>query len=596
LTRLWRSRKVTFVVLLLAFALVAAACGGDGDSGDTTTTAAPADTTTTTAPPADTTTTTALPQKPYGGEAILGDDQEPPTLNAFIPGGDNFIVTKILQSYASGIQEIDGFTLEIIPELLTEMPTVENGGLVVNDDGTMTVKYTILDEAQWEDGTPVSGADFQFTYETIMNPDLPINKAFYEDIIPESIVAGDKTFEYTLTAPTVQHELYFSEILPKHSVEGSDFVADWNDQRWASSGPFVFSEWAPGESLTVVRNENYWRTDAETGQQLPFLDTVTWKFIPETEALINAFKAREIDVINPPPSVATIEELQTLEAEGARVEVLSGPIWEHLAFSFGPARLDRNPNSCNDNINMRTAVAHAIDKSLIVDEILAGQVEPMDSYVTAFTPSLSQDSWAQYTYDPATAAEFYATAVEETGTECSVVFTTTSNNDARVQLSELFVTMFADAGIPYENQNEDSQLFFGETTVNGNFDLGEWAWVGSAGLSGLVSIHDVWDPEQPPPDGSNYYQFGTEGSSFENEISARFAELRDEMNSTIDADALVTLINEAENLIADNLVIFPLYARLDPGAVWADEIGGYKHNPTNAGDTWNIAEWYRMDM
>jgi peptide/nickel transport system substrate-binding protein len=594
---LWRSRKAAFVVLLLAFALVAAACGGDGETGDTTTTTAPpADTTTTTAPPEDTTTTTALPQKPYGGEVVLGDDQEPPTLNAFIPGGDNFIVTKIAQSYAAGVQDIDGFTLELIPDLVTELPTVENGGVVVNADGTMTVKFQILDEAVWEDGTPISGADFQFTYDTIMDPDLPIAKVFYEDIIPESIVAGDKTFEYTLTAPTATYELYFNEILPKHSVEGSDFVADWNDTRWAASGPFKFSAWAPGESLTVVRNDNYWKTDPETGQQLPYLDQATWKFIPETEALINAFKAREIDVINPPPSVATIEELQTLESEGARVEVLSGPIWEHLAFSFGPARLDRNENSCNDNMNMRLAVVHSIDKVLIVDEILAGQVEPMDSYVSAFTPTLSQDSWAQYAYDPAAAAEFYATAVEESGKDCSIVFTTTSNNDARVQLSELFVTMFGDAGIPYENDLEDSQLFFGETTVNGNFDLGEWAWVGASGLSGLVSIHDVFDPEQPPPDGSNYYQFGTPGSSFLNEVSDRFAVVRDEMNSTVDPAEIEALVNEAENILADNLVIVPLYARLDPGAVWADRIGGYKHNPTNAGDTWNIEEWYRADL
>jgi peptide/nickel transport system substrate-binding protein len=596
LTRLRHSRRLAFVVLLLAFALVAAACGGDGETADETTTTAAAETTTTTAAPETTTTTTGVPQKPYGGEAILGDDQEPPTLNSFIPGGDNFIVTKIAQSYAAGVQDVDGFTLEFIPDLVTELPTVDNGGVILNADGTMTVRFAIRDEAQWEDGTPLTGADFQFTYDTIMNPDLPVDKTFYQDIIPESIVVGDKTFEYTLTAPTAIYELYFNEIFPKHSVEGSDFVADWNDKRWASNGPFMFSEWAPGESLTVVRNENYWKTDPETGQQLPYLDSVTWKFIPETEALINAFKAREIDVINPPPSVATIEELQALEAEGARVEVLSGPIWEHLGFSFGPARLDRNPNSCNDNFAFRQAVAASIDKSLIVDEILAGQVEPLDSYVTAFTPTLSQDSWAQYTYDPAAAAALYATAVTETGTDCSIVFTTTSNNDARVQLSELFVTMFGDAGIPYENQLEDSQLFFGETTVNGNFDLGEWAWVGSPGMSGLVSIHDVFDPEQPPPDGSNYYQFGTPGSSFLNETSDRFAALRDEMNSTVVPAEIEALVAEAETLLADNLVIIPLYARLDPGAVWADEIGGYKHNPTSAGDTWNIEEWYRMDL
>ncbi len=41
--------------------------------------------------------------------------------------------------------------------------------------------------------------------------------------------------------------------------------------------------------------------------------------------------------------------------------------------------------------------------------------------------------------------------------------------------------------------------------------------------------------------------------------------------------------------------MFPLYARLVTAAVWEDTIGGFKHNPTQAGHTWNIEDWYRAD-
>ncbi|MGI9665990.1 MAG: ABC transporter substrate-binding protein [Acidimicrobiia bacterium] len=587
------------MVLLLAFALVAAACSSDDggeETEETTTTAAETEETTTTTEAAEETTTTTEPkvERAYGGEAIVADDQEPPTLNSFVPGGDNFIVTIIGQGYATGVQEIDGFTLELIPELVTELPTTANGGVVLNDDGTMTVKYEIRDAAVWEDGTSITGEDFQFTLDTIMDPDLPIDKTFYEDIVSTEV--GDRTFEYTVAAPTVLYELYFGEILPKASVEGSDFVADWNDTRWLSNGPFIFSEWAKGEFVKLVRNDNYWKTDEETGQQLPYLDSVTFKFIPETESIINAFKAREIDVIQPPPNTETIETLQALESEGARVEVLSGPVWEHANFQFGPGRLERNENSCNELYEMRLAIAQTIDKQILTDEILAGQVEPLTSYVDAFSPTLSQGAWNQYTVDNAAAAASYGEAVAAAGKTCSVVFSTTSNNDARVKMSELFVGMFEKSGIPYENQLEDSQLFFGETLDNGKWDLGEWAWVGSPGLSGLISIHDVWDPEAPPPDGSNYYRWGTEDSSVIDDATARFAAVRDEMNATVDNAELVTLIEEAENILADNLVIFPLYARLVTAAVWEDEIGGFKHNPTNASHTWNIENWYRTDI
>lgn len=601
MTRLWRSRKVVWLAALLAFALIAAACGGDDDGAadeTTTTEATPATTTaapveaTTTAAPA-TTTTAADTGKPYGGEVIFASDQEPPTLNGFVPGGDNFIVSIIGQAYFAGVYEIDGFTLELIPDLVTELPTLDNGGVVVNDDGTMTVSYTIRDEAVWSDGTPISGDDFQFTLDTILNPDLPVDKAVYDTITATEV--GPKTFTYTLSAPTPLFELIFPRIIPKHAVEGSDFLTAWNETMWPSAGPFVFDSWQKGEFLKVVRNDNYWAVDPETGAELPYLDSVTFRFIPETESLITAFRGREIDVFNPPPSTDAIEALQALEGEGAVVEVLSGPIWEHINFQFGPN--NRNEASPNANLNYRKCVAHLLDKQTIVDEILAGQVEPMDSFVEAFNPALSQGAWAQYDYNVETAQGFCDAAKEELGVDTlTTVFSTTSNNDARVKLSELFVDMFGAVGIDYSNDLEDSQLFFGETLDNGTFDLGEWAWVGTPGLSGLVSIMDVWDPENPCPEGSNCYQWGTEGSSLIDENTARFAEIRDELNSSVDVAVLEPLINEAENILADQVVLVPLYSRLDPGVYWGDEVGGVKHNPSSAAITWNMEVWYRLDL
>ncbi len=601
MTRLWRSRKVAWLAALLAFALIAAACGGDDDTGEgeATTTAAPEveETTTTAAPEVTTTvaetTTTAAAGKQYGGEVIVADDQEPPTLNTFVPGGDNFIVSIIGQGYFAGVQEIDGFTLDYIPELVTELPTLENGGVTVNDDGTMTVNYTIREEAVWSDGTPISGDDFQFTLDTIMDPDIPASKLTYEDIVSTEV--GPKTFTYTMSAPTTLYETIFDTIIPKHAVEGSDFLTDWNETMWPSGGPFIFDEWRPGEFLRLVRNDNYWMTDPETGDQLPYLDSVVFRFIPETESVINAFRAREVDVIQTPPATEAIEALQALEPEGAIVEVLSGPVWEHLNFQFGTD--NRNANTANANLNYRKCIAHAVDKAQIVDEILAGQVEPLTSFVEVYNPTLSQGSWAQYDYNVEGATAFCDAAKEELGVDTlEAIFSTTSNNDARVKLSELFVDMFTAVGIDYTNELEDSQLFFGESGPNGTYDLGEWAWVGSPGLSGLVGIMDVWDPEDPDPSLNNWYRYGTPGSTLIDEHTARFAEIRDELNASVDPTVLEPLITEAESLLADQAVFVPLYARLVVAAVWGDEVGGFKHNPTQASHTWNLESWYRVDL
>ena len=55
-------------------------------------------------------------------------------------------------------------------------------------------------------------------------------------------------------------------------------------------------------------------------------------------------------------------------------------------------------------------------------------------------------------------------------------------------------------------------------------------------------------------------------------------------------------MQEGEQILADQVVIIPLYARLVTAAVWGDEVGGFKHNPTQQSHTWNMEDWYRLDI
>ena len=593
---LW-SPTLRFGAVLIASALVAAACASTPEPAATTTTLGTTTTTTTTIPPSTTTTTEARVGNPYGGTVVIADDQEPPTLNPFAPGGDNFIVSIIGQAYFTGVYEVDGRTLELIPEVVTELPTTANGGVVVNEDGTMTVRYTIRDEAVWEDGVPISGDDFAFTLEMLVDPET--NAGYKIDEVYDSIEAyeaGSKTFSFTLGQPTILYEQLFRVLIPKHVVEGSDFLVDWNDKMWASGGPFVFTSWDKGNSITLERNDNYWKTDSEYGQQLPYLDGVEFHFIPETESIIRAFKAREVDVIQPPPFEPTIDSLVALETEGARVDLPLGPVWEHINFQFGPGRFEMNESSLNDSLDYRRAVAYLIDREAIA-RVASAYTDPLPSYVDAFSPALSHQAWDRYSYDPDKARELVKKIKEEERIETiTAAYSTTSNGDVRIRIAEALVPMFDAVGIELQLELQDSQLFFGETLDNGTWDIGEWAWVGSPGLAGLVAIHDIFDPEAPPPDGSNYYRWGTEDSSVRGAETERFAEVRDLMNETVDVNELEELIAEAEDILADQNVILPLYTRLVIGAVWEDEIANFVMNPSQAGHTWNIEEWYRSDL
>jgi len=582
---------------LVAASLLAAACASTAEPGATTTTLGTTTTitTTTTVPP--TTTTAARVGNPFGGVAVVAERQEPSTLNPYAPKGDDSIVSVIGQAYLTGVYEIDGRTLELIPEVVTELPSTANGGVIVNDDGTMTVNYRIRDEAVWEDGVPISGDDFAFTLETLRDPET--NTPFQLDDVYdwiESFEAGPKTFSMTINRPTLLYEQLFQILIPKHAVEGTDFLSDWNDVMWPSGGPFRLVNWDKGKSLTVERNDRYWKKDLETGRQLPYLDAVEFRFVPETESLIQAFKDRTVDIIQPPPYVPSIDGLFALEGEGADVQVRTGPAWEHLNFQFGPGRLEMNASSLNSNLDYRRAIAHLIDRDAIA-AVVSDYTQPLSSYVDAFAPALSHQAWDRYPYDPDKARELLEKVKADEGVDTiTAVFTTTGTNDTRVRVGEALRPMFEAVGIDFKMRLQDSQLFLGATLEDGTWDIGEWPWPGRPGLDRLVRIHDVFDPDGPPPDGSNYYRWGTEDSSVRDGFTERFAEVHDLMNQTVDGEEIRSLIAEAEDILADQMVILPLYSEDVVGAVWEDEVANFVMNPSRAGYTWNMEDWYRADL
>ena len=583
------------LAMLCVATLVAAACGDATGpaTGTDLSTIAPVVTTTTIdeTTTSDAVTSTTAPPPVYGGNVVIADDQEPPTLNPFVEGGDNFIVSTIGQAHLAGVFEIEATSLDVVPELVTELPSVGNGGVVVNEDGTMTVRYQIRDEATWSDGVPISGDDVAFTLGLILDPDYPGDTSTYADIV--DWVAGPKTFEFVIAEPTVAYELLFPVIVPRHAVADSNFALDWNDKMWPSAGPFVFAEWQRGEYIRLLRNEAYWKLDPETGDQLPYLDSVEFRFIPETESLIYSFTQREVDVIQPPPAPETIDRLRDLESAGAEVQVRAGPVWEHLNFQFGPD--NRNPDSLNEYTAFRQAIAYAIDSGELAT--LVGWI-PVTSMLD---PGSAEGPWAQYAPDGEKARALLAEACEQAGRDCAadpprMIFSTTSNADARPRIAERLKTDLGAIGIDVELQLEDSQLFFGETLDNGTWDVGWWAWVASPGAAGFIGMLALFDPDAPPPDGSNYYRWGTVDSSVGDDAVSRFRDVLAIARETVDPAQSATLAEAAEQILADNAIVVPVGGRTVVGAVWADKLVGYQMNPSQVGHTWNIEFWHRIDL
>jgi ABC-type transport system substrate-binding protein len=576
------------VAVLGVAALIAGACsGGDGEPGGTNTTARRVST----QEPADatTSTTTEPPAPVYGGTVVIGGDQEPQTLNPFAEGGDTSIVATIAQTYLAGVYDVDGTTLQLVPELVTELPTVGNGGVVLNDDGTMTVRWVIRDDAVWSDGVPITAADMVFTWRLMRDPDISGDQWSGLDVV--AVNSSGKTFSLTFAAPTVEYETLFRYVVPRHAVEGTDLLTDWNTEMWPSAGPFVFSEWIPGEYIRLTRNTHYWKTDPASGDQLPYLDGVEFRFIADSGELTFQFTQRALDVIQPIYDPDTIKSLQRLESDGAEVQLEAGPIWEHLSFQFGPN--NRNPESLNRFLAFRQAVAYTIDPKRIA--ALVGWA-PIYSFLDLHAEEGAP--WSQYAFDAGRAKELLAEACAAAQRDCDAdpplaILTTTNNAEERPRIARYLKSALGNVGIQVQLELEDSQVFFGDTLNDGTWDMGWFAWAWNAGATGALQALDHFDPDSAPPEGQNLYRWGTPDSVVGGDDSiVRFRDILSVARGSFDSTQVISLSRAAEQILADNAVIIPVAARQVAAAVWADTLVGFELNPSQAGSTWNIEYWY----
>ena len=421
-------------------------------------------------------------------------------------------------------------------------------------------------------------------------------------------MAGDKTFEFTLGTPTLQVENLFSLILPRHQIEGTDFATAYDQTGWLSCGPFRIDSWQPGQSLRLVRNDNYWKTDPETGERLPYLDSLVVRFYPDQAALLEAFRGREVQAITLPEDVAIVEEIRQLEAEGALVDVVAGPTWEHLAFQFG----ENNPNvgSLNAHLDFRRAVAYLIDREAIAAQGFWESEQPLDSILalTACPPTIR---------GPSPGAT--RTAPARCWTGCAPTWAGIASLNRRPWCTRRRATPTSarpsgvssrrcstGAAIRATVDPKDSAIFFGAGYLDGGgWDLAGWAWMATPGPAGVLQTLSLYDPELPPPEGEKYSRWGTpavsgeisyldQGPSRVRDAYRRvYARLLDEMRTTADHDRFAALAREAENVLADQVFFIPRLTGATLSAVWADEIAGYGYSTWL--DTWDIETWRRAN-
>ncbi len=558
---------------------------GSTTTGSTSTTAGA----TTTGPSS---TTTTLPTVPTGGTAVLGVVDEPLSLNPLLTGGNAPVVETLSELWTIGLIELDPRTLDPVPGALAEIPTLDNGGLSINDDGTMTVTYRLDPDVSWENGDPVTGFDVAATYDILTDPALPIRpdlRTTHSLIVPGSVSPAGESVTLILERPTIRYLTLFPILVPASQAADSDFAADWNTETWMSAGPFVFESWDIGRAARFVRNEGFWEVD-DLGNQLPYLDSVEILFFSGDEALLAAFRLQTVDaapVAADPTVLAEFDGSPSID-----LQVVGGPEYEHLGFEFGPGRFEANPGSMNESRSFREFVARAMDRSAIVSDVLFERVPVLDTVVGMSWPGASSSRWSEYIGDETIQSDLLSAARIDLERDSVSIDLATSASLERTQIAGAFLQRLAAAGASVDIELLELGEFFRDRVLPGVFDVGEWAWRASPGPVGAIADLEDRFLTLPEADGYNFYRWGATGSA-ESENAAEVQRRILELDGILDLESLRAELEAIDSLLAQDVVVVPMYGVPNAAAVWVTAFEGFEHVAAFP-DTWNAALWHRI--
>ena len=442
----------------------------------------------------------------------LGMNQEILFLNVmYTQGGGSLTAAKAAQR---GLLFLD-CKGNWIPELATEVPTVQNG--LVAPDGSQ-ITFHLRPGVTFHDGTPVTSADVKATWEAIMNPDNhPITRFGYDKI--ESIdTPDDLTVVLNFKGPFPSFKILFDFILPKHVIEDNMPELDKSQAMRApiGFGPFKIVQWKTGEFIEYEAFENYW-------QGRPGIDRFFIVIYPSTDAELAALETGEIDIAWGLRS-ADVPKLLELEKKGIiKTYELPASGGERYAFN-----MDHSQAPIFADRKVRLALYHAIDKQVIIDKIRGGYGEVnvgTEWYGTPWAADLKP-----YEYDPDKARQLLdevgwrdedgdgireAHGVEgfEDGTPFRFKHSTTAGTLEREQVQLLAQQMFKDIGADMVIENHRAAELFGTWDQggmwsHGDYEMGGWSHglrVPDPEISNRFLCSEVASEENPA--GSQWHRY-----------------------------------------------------------------------------------------
>ncbi|WP_271437390.1 ABC transporter substrate-binding protein [Lentibacter algarum] len=259
---------------------------------------------------------------------------------------------------------------------------------VISDDG-LTYTFKLAEGVTFHDGTTMDAEDVKFSLDRARAEDSAnAQKALFASIADVEAVDAS-TVKITLSAPngSLLFNLAWGDavIVAPESIENIK-------QAPVGTGAFKFANWVQGDNITLEKNADYWGTPAK-------LDKVTFKFISDPTAAFAAVMAEDVDVFAGYPAP---ENVPQFEAD-PRFQVIVGNTEGETILSTN------NKMPPFDNVKVREAMAHAIDRQAIIDGAMFGLGTPIGTHFAPHNPGYV-DLTADSAYDPEKAKALLAEA------------------------------------------------------------------------------------------------------------------------------------------------------------------------------------------
>lgn len=459
-------------------------------------------------------------------------ESDPPVINPAI--------TNSIASFVAGCPVYNGLVYvntkyEVEPELAERWE--------VSPDNKRYV-FHLRKGVTWHDGTPFTSADVKFSIENINAKFQPYGRSGFKQL--DRVETPDQhtaIIHMKTSSPAVlaTGDRASGSILPKHLWEGVNVTNTPLNQKPVGTGPYKLVEYRRGEIIRYEKNDRYFVPGKPTINELIF------RIIPDAAARVAAFESGEVDVLYA-YAVPPVEAVRLAKMRGVTLKTTDARGGAYLAM------LNTRRKPCSD-VRVRQAIAHAIDRKFMRENIVQGFTENMLGPLPPVSP-LYNKNLQDYAFDPKKSNEMldaagYPRAAD--GRRFNLALLWPNYDDNVSKIADVIQRNLADVGIRVNFQPLDRGALNQRGYTALEFDMIiESYGLGpdpDIGVERLYNSNNILSPPQPFTNSSGYSN---------PEIDRMF----DEQRTQPDLASRKKMYDRIQEIIWRDIPVLPIFAYL----------------------------------